>query len=219
MKFFFAAALFLASGFLLAQTTKKVSFKNEDPEFKEVYYVLEGQPEIKHGKYKKSSSGYASLTEEGQYENNIKTGIWEYHSNAGLEQQIDFSNNTVLFSKPFKSLVGSLIVDGKNLKENNSGKVPILLGGQAKLSRLFVKYMRYPADARRNGVQGSVIVSATVTKEGLMIDEMIEQGPGYGLNEEALRLIQLIPDDWLPLIINDEALSTRVFIEVKFQLG
>ena len=56
--------------------------------------------------------------------------------------------------------------------------------------------MRYPSDARRNGIQGKVYVSAVITKTGEMIDEKVEEGLGYGMDEEALRIIKMIPDEY-----------------------
>src|SRR4030095_10006562 len=112
-----------------------------------------------------------------------------------------------------------MICSGQNLIENNTGATPIFLGGNSKLSYYFVKYLRYPAPARRMGTEGIVIVSATVTKDGKMIDEKVELGLENGLSEEALRLLQMLPDDWIPLKINGEPVETRVFIPVKFKLA
>jgi len=52
-----------------------------------------------------------------------------------------------------------------------------------------------------------------------MIDEKVEQGPGYGTNEEALRVIQMIEDDWIPAKVNGEAVEIRILIPVTFKLA
>ena len=64
---------------LFGQETKKKTIENEDPRTKEVFYVLKDNPDIKHGEYKKVFSGAVDLKEQGQYENNVKVGIWEYY--------------------------------------------------------------------------------------------------------------------------------------------
>ena len=221
MKLFFTTLLsvtILSS--LFGQETRKITIENEDPRTKEVFYVLKDKPDIKHGEYKRVFTGSVSLKEQGRYDNNVKVGIWEYYGiKGGLEQKIDFTNNTVVFSKPFDALTKSMILEGEILKENNSGEVPVFLGGQSKLLYYLVKYIRYPANARRTGTQGSVFISATVTSDGRLIDEKVEKGLGFGLDEEALRVIQLLPDEWLPLRIKGEAVNTRITLEVKFKLA
>ncbi len=53
--------------------------------------------------------------------------------------------------------------------------------------------MRYPTAARENGIEGTVIVQFFVEKNGRVADCQIVQGPGYGCDEEAVRLIQTGP--------------------------
>jgi len=79
--------------------------------------------------------------------------------------------------------------------------------------------MRYPATARRYGVDGIVYVSATVTKDGKLIDERVEKGIGSGLDEESLRIIQMLPDEWLPVGWGDEPRDCRVVLQVKYKLN
>ncbi len=201
------------------QETKKVMFRYENPPAKEVFYVRKDNSEIKQGKYEKLFNGSYELIERGEYDNNVKVGIWEYMFKGELEQKIDYTNQKVIFSKPLTFISKTMIIEDETLKENNSGETPILLGGQGKFLYYFVRLMRYPADARRHGTQGTVLVSATITKEGKMINEEVEEGLGDGLDEEAVRILQLLPDEWIPLKVNGELVETRVFIAVKFKLA
>lgn len=51
-----------------------------------------------------------------------------------------------------------------------------------------------------------------------MIDEKVEGEAAYGLGEEALRVIQLLPDEWIPLNVNEKSVDTRIFIPIRFLL-
>jgi hypothetical protein len=62
------------------QETKKKTFENESPPYKETYYVLKDNQEIKHGDYKKS---YRSFSVRGQFDNGKKVGVWEFTGNDG----------------------------------------------------------------------------------------------------------------------------------------
>ncbi|HRJ31695.1 MAG TPA: energy transducer TonB [Cyclobacteriaceae bacterium] len=79
--------------------------------------------------------------------------------------------------------------------------------------------LRYPADARRFGTQGKVLISVIITKDGRITDETVEKGLGHGLDEEALRVIQQIPDEWIPGTVNGETTDIKMIIPVTFRLG
>ena len=64
--------------------------------------------------------------------------------------------------------------------------MPELLGGIASIQRA----IRYPEAARRQGVQGSVIVKFVVDARGAVAEATVVQGIGFGCDEEALRVVQ-----------------------------
>lgn len=199
------------------QETKKRTFENESPPYKETYYVLKDNQEIKHGDYKKS---YRNFSVKGQFDNGKKVGVWEFTGNDGqVEQKIDFTNNKVTNIKPADLSEGYWIKDGDIYKEIKPDEPPVFIGGKSWFYYYSWTLLRYPADGRRNGIQGKVYISATITKDGRMIDEKVEEGPGYGLNEEALRVFQQIPDEWIPAKINGETVDIRIVIPVTFKLG
>ncbi|HRF41000.1 MAG TPA: energy transducer TonB, partial [Saprospiraceae bacterium] len=70
-----------------------------------------------------------------------------------------------------------------------------------KVDDFFSKNMRYPALARENGVQGTVIVTFVVEKDGSMSDIKLVRDIGAGCGQEALRLVNLMQEQglrWTP---------------------
>jgi periplasmic protein TonB len=199
------------------QETKKKTYENESPPYKETYYVLKDNQEVKHGDYRKN---YRSFSMKGQYDNGKRVGVWEFTGNDGqLVQKIDFTNNSVTNLQPADLSEKYWVKEGETFKEIKLDEPPIFMGGKSWFNYYAWTLLRYPADARRNGIEGQVFISATITKEGKMIDEKVEEGPGYGTNEEALRIFLLIPDDWIPAKVNGEAVDIRVLIPIKFKLA
>lgn len=49
--------------------------------------------------------------------------------------------------------------------------------------------INYPTDALENNISGTVLVEYTIDKDGNVRDPMVAEGLGYGLDEEAIRII------------------------------
>lgn len=199
-----------------SQRIKTVAVKVENGGCKEVTHVLKDNQSIMHGPYKKTCEAFEV---KGEYDRGKKIGIWEYYGRKGaLEQKIDYSKDSTVFNK------GSGFVIKSSMLNDTTAQIPlqmtpIFLGGDSRIAHYLVRYLRYPALARRSGAQGTVLISATVTYDGKMTSEKVERGVGYGLDEEALRIIQMLPDDWLPAKSLGNAVDARILLQVKFKLN
>ncbi|GAB3898916.1 energy transducer TonB [Spirosoma agri] len=94
---------------------------------------------------------------------------------------------------------------------------PSFPGGNAQLSSYLRTNVRYPEAARKAKVDGRVFVSFIVTKEGHLEDVTILKGYGYGLDEEALRLVQTMPT-WVPGRQANRPVSVKFNLVVPFDL-
>jgi protein TonB len=74
----------------------------------------------------------------------------------------------------------------------------------------------YPDEARRAGIEGTVVLSITVDSEGRVVKSVILSGPGYGLNEAAREA--LLRFRFKPAIKNGEAVSTEMKYSYTFLL-
>jgi len=74
----------------------------------------------------------------------------------------------------------------------------------------------YPEEARRAGVEGTVVLSITVDDQGTVVVAKIISGPGYGLNEAARDAIKRFK--FKPAIKNGEAVSTELKYSYTFLL-
>ena len=76
--------------------------------------------------------------------------------------------------------------------------MPEFVGGQAMLEAFLKANTVYPVIARQEGISGRVYVTFVVDKEGRVKNAVIRRGGfGGGLEEEALRVVRLMPD-WEP---------------------
>ena len=79
------------------------------------------------------------------------------------------------------------------------------------------KNVTYPAEARANKIQGTVVIQFIVTKKGTIKDAKIVRDIGHGCGEEALRVIALL-NDWEPGYQGDEPVDVQFNLPVKFRL-
>lgn len=69
-----------------------------------------------------------------------------------------------------------------------------------------------------NNIQGKVYLSFIVEKDGELTDVTVVSGPGYGLNEEALRVVKKSPA-WTPGYVNNLPVRTKYSMPVAFKLN
>ena len=79
------------------------------------------------------------------------------------------------------------------------------------------KYLKYPASAIRENVQGQVLVSFIVEKDGSVTNVTVEHGVDDRLDDEAVRVVEVSPK-WIPGQIKGVKVRTRIVIPVEFRL-
>ena len=109
-------------------------------------------------------------------------------------------------------------------KESADGKVydvvdqmPQFPGGPSKLFEYLARNVRYPAEAEKAGIQGRVIVSFVVEKDGSVSNAKTVKAIHPALDEEALRVINSMPN-WTPGKKNGEATRVKYTVPVTFRL-
>ena len=66
-------------------------------------------------------------------------------------------------------------------------EMPVIQDGIASIQ----EKIRYTNEARSNQIEGAIEVSFIVNKKGRVLEPRVTKGLGYGLDEEALRIIKL----------------------------
>lgn len=91
-------------------------------------------------------------------------------------------------------------------------------GGMEALVKFLQKNVKYPAIARRMGVEGSVFVSFVVDKAGAISDIQIVKGISAECDKEAVRVVGMMPP-WKPGKQNGKSVKSRFVLPVKFKLA
>ena len=96
-------------------------------------------------------------------------------------------------------------------------EMPAFPGGNEGLMKFLSDSTRYPVVAQENGIQGRVIVNFVVEKNGSLSDFQIVKGVDPSLDNEALRVLRLMPD-WIPGKQKGENVRVRFTLPVVFRL-
>jgi len=200
------------------QDRKKVTNKLEGGFYrKETYQVLKQDRAVKDGSYARYFR--RGLAEKGQYANNEKTGVWEYYGLRGeVVQRYNFTERKLDFSKPTGFDDRTRVLKDGKVSDEKPDEMPVPLGGEAVIFLHMGNTIRYPAEALRNMAEGKVLIAVTVTADGKLIDETVQKGPGYGLDEESLRVIRLLPDGWIPGKVKGVPVDTRVVLASQYTI-
>ena len=96
-------------------------------------------------------------------------------------------------------------------------QMPSFPGGPSALFEFLSKNIKYPAVAEENGVQGRVIVTFVVERDGSITDVKVVKSVDPSLDKEAQRVVKSMPH-WIPGKQNGSAVRVKYTVPVTFKL-
>lgn len=97
-------------------------------------------------------------------------------------------------------------------------QMPSFPGGISGLRTYLNQNIRYPAEAQENCVQGRVVVSFVVEKDGHISDVTVLRSVDPSLDKEAIRVVRNMPR-WTPGKQGGEPVRVRYNVPVSFRLN
>ncbi|MBS1526547.1 MAG: TonB family protein [Bacteroidetes bacterium] len=94
---------------------------------------------------------------------------------------------------------------------------PQFPGGTNEFMKFIGKNVHYPAVMREKNIQGKVLISFIVEKDGTLDDLKIVKDIGYGAGKEALRVISMSPK-WEPGVQNGHKVRVAYTVPITFAL-
>ncbi len=107
--------------------------------------------------------------------------------------------------------------DPKDAVYTSVEKLPQFPGGMDAFSRFLTTNIRYPKSARKNKIQGKVIVTMIVEKDGSLSNIKIVRSVSDDIDAEALRVVTLSPK-WSPGLQNGRPVRVSYAIPISFML-
>ena len=128
-------------------------------------------------------------------------------------------------NEPVEGKVNEIVVKGvAKPSDNVTGDVyeaveqmPEFPGGMAGLIQYITKDLRYPEEAKAQGIQGRVTVRVVVNTEGKVTNAEVLRSVDPALDAEALRVASSLPD-WKPGMKDGKPVNVRFIFPVNFSL-
>lgn len=121
----------------------------------------------------------------------------------------------VVFEEPVEEVV---VVEDENKIFTVVEQQPEFEGGYEAMMNFIRKNMRYPASARRMGIEGTVYVSFVVSKDGSISEVQVVRGISADCDKEAMRVVSMMPP-WKPGRQNGKPVFVRFVLPIKFKLN
>jgi protein TonB len=96
-------------------------------------------------------------------------------------------------------------------------QMPSFPGGTAALMQYLSSNIKYPVVAEENGVQGRVVCTFVVEKDGSITDVRVVKSVDPSLDKEAMRVVKSMPK-WIPGKQNGSAVRVKYTVPVTFRL-
>ena len=95
--------------------------------------------------------------------------------------------------------------------------MPSFPGGMGALMQYLSSHIKYPVVAEENGIQGRVVCTFVVERDGSITDVKVVRGVDSSLDKEAVRVVKSMPR-WIPGKQNGSAVRVKYTLPVTFKL-
>ena len=139
------------------------------------------------------------------------------------EKQVSVNDNKKNSSSgKLKTISPARKHDALPTTENNNEIAPVFVQaepveGYPSLYEYFSRELAYPATRLKDSISGVVSVVFTIAKDGRAEKISIEQSLGKEFDDEAIRLIQNMPQ-WKPATYSGKPMPSRISLPLTFQV-
>ena len=117
--------------------------------------------------------------------------------------------------EPVYDMGPTQLADGE--EANVADESPEYPGGMEALYKYLAENIHYPEQAKNDQIQGRVVISFVVEKDGGISDAKVVRGIGGGCDEEALRVVNAMPK-WTPGKMRGEVVRVNFHLPITFKL-
>jgi TonB family protein len=151
------------------------------------------------------------LLEEGAYAAGAKEGKWlDYYENGKVKHEEIYQAAELVRGTYFNESGEPSTYNAYDYEA-----MPEYPGGLPALSTFLRAQLKYPKEAKRRNISGTVFVGFIVDNTGRVKDIKLLKGIGFGCDEEALRVVSAMPP-WNPGRQRGQPVSVSYALPIRF---
>jgi len=124
-------------------------------------------------------------------------------------------NDKVKTDVPQEDTIKKAVISGEIYEVVD--ETPVYGNGFDDVVNYIIGEVKYPEQAKKNGIQGKVFVSYVVTKKGKVENVEVIQGVNEFLDAEAVRVISSM-GNWTPGKLDGKAVNVKMVMPIMFKL-
>jgi len=131
-----------------------------------------------------------------------------------VEEPKEDPNQIIVFAEQMPRFPGCEAQGGDNKAKKSCA--------DQKLLSFIYANIKYPVMAIENQIEGTVVVSFVINKDGSVVDIKVLREPGGGCGKETTRIVKMmnrLSEKWTPGKQRGKAVRVRYNLPVKFQLN
>ena len=182
-----------------------------------VVFVADGNGQATHTQLvtsRRDSTKQTRLVETGLVRDGLREGNWVGRYTDGSYRYDDvYESGRIRGGTSQETVAGVSLppVEYDAVEQN-----PEPMGGMRVLSAYLGQALRYPEEAQRANVQGTVVVSFIVNTDGSISNVRVIKGVGFGCDQEAARVVRNMPR-WKPGIQRGEPVRVKFNLPIEFK--
>jgi protein TonB len=141
-----------------------------------------------------------------------------------VEDNVEVEEINVVFDIYEVDKIEDVVYDFGEPKEEKAEEIPSIVetmpsfkGGIVEFYKFIGKNLKYPAQARRIGIEGKVFVHFIIDEDGSLSDVKVVRGIGAGCDEEVIRIVNKSPK-WNPGKQRGRPVRVRMMLPITFKL-
>jgi len=171
--------------------------------------------------------GVAWMRQLNSYSNNVDNVAWENNNKSngysvrcikGNDASVEEYLANQLEAKANSANNGGSSEEKVDIIYDTVETQPIPPGGFSGWNKYLSDNLEYPTQARRMGVEGTVILAFVINTDGSIQDVEVMRGIGGGCDEQAVKVVKASPK-WEPGKQRGKAVRTRMRMPIQFKLG
>ena len=161
--------------------------------------------------------------ESGMMDRRTKVGVWEYYGitpskEMVVVQRYNHTEKKLVYYRPVAETAYNTELTPGQWKRRLVDRPPLFIGGDAALAA-YTTQMQYPQEAQDRNIQGPVMVAFAIDTLGQASNHHILRSIGGGCDQEALRVVRNIPNEWVPARVGSRAVPVEYELTLTFRLA